>query len=250
MTARRTKSSQFTWGSGWGAGRQRSRAAGGWPAGSAPDCPHGHVPHQYATETQSKNSGECEESSLTRGNVRRQFRGPRGYVHGDDEQASGVRRSSVTVHRSESVSYEDPLAPAVTLDLPLRALIPEEYVAERPLRLRLYRRIAGVTDTAALDALAEELVDRFGPLPVEVQNLLYQVRIKLLALTAGVTAIGHDNGQLVLKSDDLEQVDRQRLQARIGDDARVARRAIWLPIADGWPEALERTLRALRAAHM
>lgn len=87
MTARRTKSSQFTWGSGWGAGRQRSRAAGGWPAGSAPDCPHGHVPHQYATETQSKNSGECEESSLTRGNVRRQFRGPRGYVHGDDEQA-------------------------------------------------------------------------------------------------------------------------------------------------------------------
>ncbi len=170
--------------------------------------------------------------------------------NGDDEQASDVRRSSFTAHRSESVSYEDPLAPAVTLDLPLRALIPEEYVAERPLRLRLYRRIAGVTDTAALDGMAEELVDRFGPLPVEVQNLFYQVRIKLLALAAGVTAIGHDSGQLVLKSDALELVDRQRLQARIGDDARVARRAIWLSIADGWPEALERTLRVLRAAHL
>jgi len=167
-----------------------------------------------------------------------------------DERVSTVRRSTSAAARFDAVSFEDPLAPAVTLDLPLRALLPEEYVAERALRLRLYRRIAGVTDTAALEALAEELVDRFGPLPEEVQNLFYQVRIKLLALAAGVTAIGHDSGQLVLKSDDLEQVDRQRLQARIGDDARVARRAIWLPIGEGWPEALERTLRALRAAQL
>ncbi len=168
----------------------------------------------------------------------------------DAEGASGIQRSAFGVQRSETVSYEDPLAPAVTLDLPLRALIPEEYVAERALRLRLYRRIAGVTDTAAIDALAEELVDRFGPMPQEVQNLLYQVRIKLLALAAGVSSIGRDSDQLVLRSDDLETVDRTRLQARIGDVARVARRAVWLPITDAWPEALERTLRAMRAAHM
>jgi len=148
------------------------------------------------------------------------------------------------------VGYDDPLAPAVTLDLPLRALIPEEYVAERALRLRLYRRIAGVVDTAAIEALAEELVDRFGPLPMEVQNLLYQVRIKVLALAAGVSSIGRDSDQLVLRSDDLEQVDRQRLQARLGADARVARRAVWLPLAAGWTEALERTLRAMHAAHL
>jgi transcription-repair coupling factor (superfamily II helicase) len=168
----------------------------------------------------------------------------------DDDEASAVQRSAFSGQRSESVRYEDPLAPAVTLDLPMRAMIPEDYVAEQSLRLRLYRRIAGVTDTAAVDALAEELIDRFGPLPEEVQNLLYQVRIKVLALAAGVTAIGRDSGQLVLKSDDLEHVDRQRLQARIGDAARVARRAVWMPIADGWPEALERTLRAMRAAHL
>ena len=167
-----------------------------------------------------------------------------------EDEMSGVQRPAFGVQRSESVRYEDPLAPAVTLDLPMRAMIPEEYVAEQSLRLRLYRRIAGVTDTAAVDALAEEMVDRFGPLPEEVQNLLYQVRIKVLALAAGVTAIGRDSGQLVLKSDDLEHVDRQRLQARIGDAARVARRAVWMPIADGWPEALERTLRAMRAAQM
>jgi transcription-repair coupling factor (superfamily II helicase) len=162
----------------------------------------------------------------------------------------GPQRSAVSGQRSDSVGYDDPLAPAVTLDLPLRALIPEEYVAERALRLRLYRRIAGVVDTAAIEALAEELVDRFGPLPMEVQNLLYQVRIKVLALAAGVSSIGRDSDQLVLRSDDLEQVDRQRLQARLGADARVARRAVWLPLAAGWTEALERTLRAMHAAHL
>ncbi len=167
-----------------------------------------------------------------------------------DGETSSVQRSAFSAQRSDAVSYEDPLAPAVTLDLPLRALIPEEYVAERALRLRLYRRIAGVTDTAAIETLAEELIDRFGPLPQEVQNLLYQVRIKVLALAAGVTSIGRDSDQLVLRSDDLEHVDRQRLQARIGDAARVARRAVWLPITDAWPDALERTLRAMRAAHM
>ncbi len=168
----------------------------------------------------------------------------------EDAGASGAQRSALSAQRSEAVRYEDPMAPAVTLDLPLRALIPEEYVAERALRLRLYRRIAGVTDTAAIDVLAEELVDRFGPMPVEVQNLLYQVRIKVLALAAGVSAIGRDTEQLVLRSDDLETVDRQRLQARLGDAARVARRAVWIPITDAWPETLERTLRAMRAAHM
>jgi transcription-repair coupling factor (superfamily II helicase) len=149
----------------------------------------------------------------------------------------------------QPVAYDDPLAPAVTLDLPLLAVIPEDFVADGALRLRLYRRIAGLTDTAGIDLLAEELADRFGPLPEEVTNLLYQVRIKVLALRAGVIAIGRDGDQLVLKCDRLEQVDRQRLQARIGGLARVARRAIWMPLGnlgeDQWQAALERVLREL-----
>ncbi len=150
---------------------------------------------------------------------------------------------------SEAVSYDDPLAPAVTLDLPLLAVIPESYVPDQGLRLRLYRRIAGLTDTASIDVLAEELVDRFGPLPEELRNLMYQVRIKVLALRAGITAIGRDADQLVLKSDALEQVDRTRLQARLGGLARVGRRAVWMPLGDladeQWQQNLERILRTI-----
>jgi transcription-repair coupling factor (superfamily II helicase) len=151
------------------------------------------------------------------------------------------------------VRYDDPLAPAVTLDLPLLAVIPESYVADPALRLRLYRRIASLTDTEAIEALGRELVDRFGPLPQEVENLLYQVRIKVLALRARVSAIGRDGDQLVLKSDDLELIDRGRLQKRIGAVARVARRAVWMPLGDlsedQWQGNLERILRAIYAAH-
>ncbi|MFZ2489304.1 MAG: transcription-repair coupling factor, partial [Anaerolineae bacterium] len=166
------------------------------------------------------------------------------------EEIPAPRAAVRSPRRADAISYDDPLAPAVTLDLPLRAIIPETYIEAQALRLRLYRRIAGVTDTAAIDALVDELQDRFGPLPVEVQNLLYQVRIKVLALAAGVTSIGRDSEQLVLRSDALEHVDRQRLQQHIGDAGRVARRAIWIAINENWQDALDRTLRALRAAHM
>ena len=84
-------------------------------------------------------------------------------------------------------------------------------------------------------------------------NLLYQVRIKVLAVRAHVTAIGRDGDQLVLKSEALETVDRQRLQGRIGDGARVARRAVWMPLGDQsdveWQATLERVLRAMYGAH-
>ncbi|MCS6842911.1 MAG: transcription-repair coupling factor [Caldilineales bacterium] len=157
-------------------------------------------------------------------------------------EASSPRRNGA----GRSVGYDDPLAPAVTLDLPLLAVIPEEYVPDSSLRLRLYRRIASVTDTASLEALAAELADRFGPLPEEVSNLLYQVRVKVLATRAGVTSIGRDGDQLVIRSERLEQVDRQRLQARLGAIARVGRRAIWMPLGDlsegEWRARLERIL--------
>ena len=176
-----------------------------------------------------------------------------GEPDGDGKGPNGSERGERLAGRADAVGYDDPMAPAVTLDLPLLAIIPDDYVPDQALRLRMYRRIAGLTDTADVEALAEELADRFGPLPQEVVNLLYQVRIKVLALRAHVTAIGRDGDQLVLKSDALETIDRVRLQGRIGDAARVARRAVWMPLGNldeaEWQATLERVLRAMYGAH-
>ena len=53
-------------------------------------------------------------------------------------------------------------------------------------RLGLYRRLAGSSSEQEIEAFAAELIDRFGPLPVEVENLLQVVAIKQLCRAAGV----------------------------------------------------------------
>jgi transcription-repair coupling factor (superfamily II helicase) len=74
--------------------------------------------------------------------------------------------------------------PNISLGLPV--LIPEQYVRDLPVRLGLYRRIGGLASDAETEAMAAELVDRFGPLPEEVENLLQVVALKRACREAGV----------------------------------------------------------------
>ncbi|WP_316976555.1 transcription-repair coupling factor [Shumkonia mesophila] len=73
--------------------------------------------------------------------------------------------------------------------LGMAVLIPESYVADLGVRLSLYRRIARLADAAEIDALAAEMIDRFGPLPAEVDNLLQTVAVKCLCRQAGVSKV-------------------------------------------------------------
>jgi transcription-repair coupling factor (superfamily II helicase) len=164
---------------------------------------------------------------------------------------------------------EDPLAPPVTLDLPLDARIPVWYIEDEDLRLQLYRRIAGITHPEMLDEMRQELIDRFGKdaetgsVPEEIENLFFQIRVKILATHAGVDRIGRDMDNLVLHSDALENMDRKAMQrrlrlglGRISEDdnsfvpeeaARVGRRAIYLPVDEigRWRDVLLRTLQIM-----
>ena len=142
-----------------------------------------------------------------------------------------------------------PLTPTIQLDLPLRAGIPRDYIENEELRLQLYRRIAGLGSLGELDDMAEELVDRFGPLPDEVKDLLFQVKVKLLASRAGVTAIGRDGDQLIVRSPAVARLPRLALQHHLGDQARVGSQAIWVQIdAEGaWRDRLLHVLDILSA---
>ncbi|MGF1609292.1 MAG: transcription-repair coupling factor [Kiloniellales bacterium] len=75
------------------------------------------------------------------------------------------------------------------INLGTSVLIPESYVQDLNVRLGLYRRIAVLVDRAEIDAFAAELVDRFGSLPEEVENLLQIVAIKRLCRDAGVERV-------------------------------------------------------------
>jgi transcription-repair coupling factor (superfamily II helicase) len=78
-------------------------------------------------------------------------------------------------------------SPQITIGTPV--LIPEDYVTDLPVRLALYRRLAEIEDDRDIEAFAAELVDRFGPLPQEVDHLLQVIAIKSLCRRANVEKI-------------------------------------------------------------
>jgi transcription-repair coupling factor (superfamily II helicase) len=65
-------------------------------------------------------------------------------------------------------------------------MIPENYIADLQLRLGLYRRIAALESIEEIDGFGAELIDRFGPMPEEVEHLLKIVYIKALCRKANV----------------------------------------------------------------
>jgi transcription-repair coupling factor (superfamily II helicase) len=81
----------------------------------------------------------------------------------------------------------DETRPELNLDLP--ALIPPDYVPEPEVRLNLYARVAKLDGEADLGALTDEIDDRFGPLPPEVEGLLQRARIVRLCRTLGVARL-------------------------------------------------------------
>jgi transcription-repair coupling factor (superfamily II helicase) len=72
------------------------------------------------------------------------------------------------------------------ISLGISVLIPESYVSDLQLRLGLYRRLASIETRPDIDEFAAELVDRFGPIPQEVEHLLDVMEIKGLCRLAGI----------------------------------------------------------------
>ncbi len=76
-----------------------------------------------------------------------------------------------------------------TINLGTSVLIPENYVEDLGVRMSLYRRLADLDDGAAIEGFAAEMIDRFGKLPDEFENLLDIVRIKQLCRIAHVEKV-------------------------------------------------------------
>ncbi|RFU40386.1 transcription-repair coupling factor [Actinomadura logoneensis] len=79
--------------------------------------------------------------------------------------------------------------PETKVELPVDAHLPHEYIPGERLRLDAYRRIAAITSDDEIAAVADELKDRFGPLPVPVLNLLEVARFRAKARRAGLSEV-------------------------------------------------------------
>ena len=75
------------------------------------------------------------------------------------------------------------------VELPVTAHIPVEYLTSERLRLDIYRRMADAQNPTELDAIRAELVDRFGELPIEAENLMAVAHLRTMAKSFGLTEV-------------------------------------------------------------
>jgi transcription-repair coupling factor (superfamily II helicase) len=123
---------------------------------------------------------------------------------------------------------EDPSSPTISVDAAV--MIPEDYVPDLALRMALYRRAADLKDKAETEALAAEMIDRFGPLPEAAQNLLKIVEARNAAKRAHVQKIevGPKGALVTFVADSfpnpaglVEWMQRLKGQARLRPDQKL-----------------------------
>ncbi|HZG08624.1 MAG TPA: transcription-repair coupling factor [Allosphingosinicella sp.] len=137
-------------------------------------------------------------------------------------------------------------SPQITVDAPI--MIPEAYVPDLDLRMGLYRRMNELESAAELEPFAAELIDRFGKLPSETDNLLKVIEIKLNCRRAQVVkldvgakgALVHfHNNQFPDLEGLIAYVQRLKGTAKLRPDSK-------LVIARNWPDAAARINGALQ----
>ena len=137
-------------------------------------------------------------------------------------------------------------SPQISVDAPI--LIPETYVPDLDLRMGLYRRVGELEDRQAIDEFAAELIDRFGALPEETQNLLRIVETKLNCKKALIAKLDVGaKGALVTFAEggfpDLQgllgYIERLKGTARLRPDSK-------LSVSRSWPTPDDRLNGALQ----
>jgi transcription-repair coupling factor (superfamily II helicase) len=145
-----------------------------------------------------------------------------------------------------SFRASDDFSPQITVDAPI--LIPEEYVPDLDLRMGLYRRMNEIETAADIEPFAAELIDRFGKLPPETDNLLKVIEIKLNCRKAQVVKLDvGPKGALVHFHNDsfpdlpglIAYVQRLKGTARLRPDSK-------LVIQRSWPDPASRVNGAVQ----
>ncbi|WP_417738671.1 transcription-repair coupling factor [Rosistilla oblonga] len=132
------------------------------------------------------------------------------------------------------------LSADVDVDLPIEAYLPEDYVPDLRQKIDLYRRIARMEQFDELQEMREELLDRFGPLPIEVQRMMEIAELRFDAAIWQVSEIRIDGDYLVLQYTDRSRIEQLKRQAnrpvRIVDDQQAYVPALIAKSTKGKPQ--------------
>ena len=117
---------------------------------------------------------------------------------------------------SEETVVGDVLSTAeMNLELPLDHFIPRSYIRDEKLRLGAYRQLAGAEDEPELDAVLRSLIDRYGPGPAQLDNLVYSLRVKLRGQRLGLRGVVAEGHDIVIRVDPKRLLDVDELNRRM-----------------------------------
>jgi transcription-repair coupling factor (superfamily II helicase) len=111
----------------------------------------------------------------------------------------------------------EPLPEPVRLDVNVDAYVPADYVPYEQAKIEVHRRVAGALEVAEVERLREELLDRFGPLPEPVENLLSLQRARIKFGQAGARSVSFRGDRLAVVPIELDSVRAKRLRQELPD---------------------------------
>jgi transcription-repair coupling factor (superfamily II helicase) len=162
------------------------------------------------------------------------------------ELYQSMLEDAIVEQKAGGIVPKEEFTPQINVDVPI--LIPEDYVPDLDLRMGLYRRLGELDDKQSVEAFAAELIDRFGPLPSETQNLLKIVETKLNSKKAMIAKLDvGPRGALVTFAQSgfpsinglLSYVERLKGAAKLRPDSK-------LVVSRDWPSPEARLNGALQ----
>jgi transcription-repair coupling factor (superfamily II helicase) len=168
----------------------------------------------------------------------------------EEQRTTDREPASISREREEGQRERAKLrGPApVSLDLPLEAYLPPEYIPDDEVRLEMYRQMAEVRTSRQVQEVAKELRDRFGALPPPAEELLELLRLRGLALRAGVRDVRHDGQMMIITMPEGVKAAVGEVPSWLEQRLRVRANLVWIDLQGlgrRWLEVLSKVLLSL-----
>jgi transcription-repair coupling factor (superfamily II helicase) len=114
-----------------------------------------------------------------------------------------------TVEELQGEMPEEEISTSINLNLDIR--IPETYIADSSQRLRMYKRISSAPTAEELDALRQEMLDRFSQYPEPVENLFRYARLRQETLALQIQSVEKNKNQIFFRFVDNSKISAEKL---------------------------------------
>ena len=125
-----------------------------------------------------------------------------------------------TVEELRGEAPQEEISTSINLSLDIR--IPEDYIADAGQRLRMYKRVSSAADEGELEAMRQEITDRFGRYPEQVENLFRYARLRRETLALQIHSVERSKDRIFIRFADSSKVDAEKLLKLVMRDKRAA----------------------------